>query len=142
MRNCLINRGSRISLGIPPQLSFSCFIICPLFSIWKIKRKEWHWKHFLWLVQRLNFAVYLSNERAQINSIITFPCAREQWCSIEAILLLPCFLVGALFKAFLKPLQPVNYGLLYVVRKCFGKAWYYRQNCLKHVSAAKRPPHQ
>lgn len=58
------------------------------------------------------------------------------------LLFLPCFLVGALFKALLKPLQPVNYGLLYGVRKCFGKAWYYRQNCLKQVSARKRPPHQ
>lgn len=141
MRNCLINRGSRISLGIPPQLSFSCFIICPLFSIWKIKCKEWHWKHFLWVVQRLNFAVYLSNERAQINSIISL-CQTAMVSVAAGLLFVPCFLVGALFKAFLKPLQPVNYGLLSGVRKCFGKAWYYRQNCLKHVSAAKRPPHQ
>lgn len=58
------------------------------------------------------------------------------------LLFLPCFLVGALFKALLKPLQPVNYGLLYGVRKFFGKAWYYRQNCLKQVSATERPPHQ
>jgi len=59
------------------------------------------------------------------------------------LLFLLSFLVRALLKAFLNPLQPVNYGLLYGVRECFGnKAWHYHQNCLKQVSAAKSPPQQ